>query len=1060
MENSNFKNEYDFGTNIVNELIRKGWVGYSQKECDDENTESFSKNNNILLHNCTEEDLKQNWRRIIFNNNKDKLNGVELSDNEFDQLLEIVNNIQNTAQANKLINSEQWEIVRDQNSKDTKNAGSPVYLSIFRRKDVKAGNSVYQIAREVNLSKNPSSNVDRRADLMLLINGLPVIYIELKNQNVNSGIDQIRNYTQQNRFEGLFKLLQLSVVMTPNDMVFQPTARDHNNVIRSLFSNWHNVKNEKISNWLDVIRNFLQIPMAHRLISDFSVPDESDGSLKFLRSYQYHAVNEIEKRLKKENFFSKVSETSQKGGYIWHTTGSGKTLTSFKLCKLILDWNLADTVVFVVDRVELGSQSLTEFSNFKGDSISVKQASSTYDLIRMMKSNNVEKSIIISSIFKQARIDKDKDLDKINQKRTVFIFDEAHRSTFGDMHADIIKNFKNAVIFGFTGTPITPTNKKNDLTTSDLFGPELHAYTIKNAIEDGKVLRFHTEFVLFETLFRDAMGKMIANGHPKAYVENNLAHDWTDIAKKFVSENNQYEDINIEIEHKLDEYGYFDNINFKKEVVKSILRDNKTNATDSNFKFSSILATNSISDAITYFELFEEEIKQRNLQDTFKFSALFDSSLDRETNDEDQLERKDQAIGKILNQYNADFDVKFDYSRFDDFRTDLSYRLAHKKTHVNVEKHKQLDLLIVVNQMLTGFDSKYINTVYFDKDNKMQYENLIQAMSRTNRVLNEQKPFGKVFFFRKPHIMKRNLENALKIYVRANTATVGVGKANDFVETINKNKKILNDIFENRWGIKDFSSIKTIEPGMGNAKMIEEEYRSVRSAFNALYRAQIAVKLLGGSLDNNPEAEYVHDPVDLSDSELQALKARFIDIQNYFSSKPTIEHSENWKLDLEEGDGFFFSFNFEINNNYLNELITTGEYERAFEYINTFPEKTQKRLNEILFDIMHKKIEFTENDDILVILQHNINFETKARIEEFATNYNLDSNLLRNVVYSSDDINKNNQLDNIYLNNNWLIAREYIAKSENRNIYKINKLEVKSKIMDFINKEREAQKNI
>lgn len=475
-----FNDELKFEAAVVSLLQKKGWTE--------------------VLKNKTEKELLDNWANILFNNNKeiDRLNGQPLTDGEKAQLMEKIKKGRTPFALNKLINGKTIYIKRD-NPNDPLHLGKEVPLRIYDRDQIAGGKSCYQIVEQPRFSaKSPLLN-NRRGDLMLLINGMPVIHIELKKStiSVTQAVEQIKKYSYEGVFTGLFSLVQVFVAMTPEETLYFANPGDAAKFNDKFYFHWADFNNERYDSdktkesWDKIIESLLSIPMAHKLIGFYTVPDDGDGVLKVLRSYQYYAVEAINNRVGKAQWTSK----DKLGGYVCHTTGSGKTLTSFKAAQLLSSSGKADKVVFLVDRIELGNQSAIEYRNFKADNEEVQTTETTDVLIGKLKSISVNDKLIVTSIQKMSNIKYDAginkfDIEKIAKKKIVFIIDECHRSTFGEMLADIKNTFPTALYFGFTGTPIYEKNQKHMNTTNTVFGSELHRYSIADGIRDNNVLGF------------------------------------------------------------------------------------------------------------------------------------------------------------------------------------------------------------------------------------------------------------------------------------------------------------------------------------------------------------------------------------------------------------------------------------------------------------------------------------------------------------------------------------------------------------------------------------------
>ena len=766
-----FDKEADFEEAVIKVLQECGW----EKE---------------VIKHPTEKDLIKNWADILFNNNRQstRLNDCPLTDSEMQQILDQITNLGTPLKLNGFINGKSVTIKRD-NEDDKLNFGHEVSLKIYDRQEIALGESRYQIAQQPHFNtKSPILN-NRRGDLMLLINGMPVIHIELKRSDVpvSEAYNQIEKYSHEGVFRGIFSLVQVFVAMEPKETVYFANPGEDGNFNKAFYFHWANFDNVQINDWDNVVAELLNIPMAHMLIGFYTIADTDEGILKVMRSYQYNAAIGIADRVTKKN--KNWDDGNQLGGHIWHTTGSGKTMTSFKSAQLIASSHDADKVVFLVDRKELGIQSLKEYRSFANDSESVQATENTDILISKLKDDDADNTLIVTSIQKLSNISeeaeglKEADLRKIQSKRMVIIIDECHRSTFGEMLTTIKNTFKRALIFGFTGTPIQDVNIKKDSTTATIFGSEIHRYTLANGIEDGNVLGFDPYKVNiyddYDLRHKIALAKAKADTEEEVMADpkkQKIFYKYMDSAQiKMYGERvgdkwvPGIEDFIPNEQYQTDKYC--------KELVADIKK--KWFVYSRGGKFHAIFATSSIPEAVAYYRLMKGELPN------LKITALFDPTIDNEGGG--SLEKED-GIVEILKDYKSMFGQEFTIPTYDKFRKDVSLRLAHKKPYERITKEEQIDILIVVNQMLTGFDSKWVNTLYLDK--VMEYENLIQAFSRTNRLFTmDEKPFGIIKYYRRPHTMEKNIEAAVKAY----SGDVPIGL---FVDKLPNNLRNMNSLFQ------------------------------------------------------------------------------------------------------------------------------------------------------------------------------------------------------------------------------------------------------------------------
>jgi len=799
-----FKSEAEFEAALVKRLKDFGWTGG-------------------VLHQPDEQDLLDNWAQILYQNNPgiDRLNGCPLTSGEMQQIIEQIAALRTPMKLNGFINGRTVSIKRD-NPDDAAHFGKEVSLYIYDRLDIAAGRSVYQIAEQPRFKAASARLNDRRGDVMLLINGMPLIHIELKRSGVpvSQACNQIQKYAHEGVFSGLFSLVQIFVAMEPAETVYFANPGPVGDF--SLFRfHWADFNNEPINDWNDVVRYLLSIPMAHQLIGFYSVADDKDATLKVMRSYQYYAASAISDRVRK----SRWDKASARGGYVWHTTGSGKTMTSFKSAQLIADSHDADKVVFLVDRIELGTQSLDEYRNFADDSMSVQATEDTDVLRAKLKSDDPSDTLIVTSIQKMSNIHEqdggltERDLERIRDKRMVFIVDECHRSTFGDMMQTIRRTFPTAMLFGFTGTPIQDENQKKQNTTTDVFGDELHRYSIADGIRDKNVLAFDPYMVCtykdrdvrcevaLEKARADSEGDALADPKKRKTYLRYMDPSQVPMAGHRTADGSWEKGI----EDYLPESQYRGTdgdgctggtpCDHFRMVFEDVM-DGWTTLSHGG-KFHAILATSSIPEAITYYRMFRDGAPQ------LKVTALFDPNIgnDNPDNPTGSLFKEDGLV-EILEGYSKLYPGK-DYTipTHAAFKRDVAARLAHKKPYVGIERHpeEQLDLLIVVNQMLTGFDSKWVNTLYLDK--VLEYEGLIQAFSRTNRVFpGNEKPFGVIRYYRRPHTMRQNVDDAVRLYSGDRPFSLFVDKLESNLEHINMCFDDIKSVFEG-YGVQNFERL-------------------------------------------------------------------------------------------------------------------------------------------------------------------------------------------------------------------------------------------------------------
>lgn len=834
-----FNNERSFQDTIINLLVHeRGWSGG-------------------VLEYPTEEQLIDNWADILFkmNNEVDRLNGVPLNQGEKNQLLSKINTLPTPNKRNGFINDKTLIITRE-NEEDKLHYGKEVSLKIFDRNEIAAGSSIYQIAKEPRFRKNDPVERDRRGDFMLLINGLPVIHVELKKSGVpiSKAIYQVKQYLHENKFSGIFSLIQIFVAMNPNEMRYFANPGTADKLNDDYLFYWADFNNEITGDWKTVSSEFLSIPMAHQLIGYYTIADTKDDVLKVMRSYQIYATREIVDRVReKQNNSWNIKD--QLGGYIWHTTGSGKTMTSFKSAELIAQLKYCDKVVFLVDRITLANQTVSEFEGFSNYE-EIHATEDTDALMRILADDKVG-SLIVTSIQKMANlIDGEADarkLEQIKKNRIVFIVDEAHRSTFGTMMSDIKNTYKDAMFFGFTGTPIqtkTDNTESTEITTADIFGNELHHYTLADGIRDHNVLGF--DITKVETIPARELRKKYALYQAHGNSVEELSDEAYEIYQEYMDEKLHSD---LEIDNKL-KNGPYETEEHREKVVENILESwvelNRKN------ELSAIFATSSIKEAIIYWRMLKDN--PRNL----KVTCVFDASDDF---GEFSIEKND-GLKDIITHYNEMYGKSYSISNHGAFKSDIASRLAQKGNYRNIDKDEKLDIVIVVHQLLTGYDSKWVSILFLDK--VMEMHNLIQAFSRTNRLNGQIKPHGTIKYYRKTSTMEYNINEAVKEYSGNQPYMM-------FVDKLPQNIKNMNRLFDE---IKDIFRINKIE----NFQTIPKEESSQKkfvACFNELYTCLNAAITQGFTWDKKTyydKEQGTYIDVDITEEEFKILLLRYNEI--------------------------------------------------------------------------------------------------------------------------------------------------------------------------------------
>lgn len=751
----------------------------------------------------TVQTLIDNWRNELNRINADQLEGVALTDSEFNQVMSKVNQISNSYEAAKLLAMEEGKgkidgIYRENLPGVTR---KQITLTIFKKAAVSGGDSSYQVAREIVA---PSGN---RFDIVLLINGLPLINIEQKrtDKTIAEAFGQLNRYYRDGEYSNNFMAFsQMMIITTEIETCYFATPKSVNDFNPSFMFHWSDKNNHLINDWKRVISHFLRIPMAHQMVGDYLVIDEAKDKENrrhmLMRPYQIYALQAIESAA----FGADNEDKIPHGGFVWHTTGSGKTITSFKTALFLSTRAGFDKVIFLVDRRELDSRTGENFKAYAAyETVDVDDTSSTYQLKKKLKM--VKNGIIVTTTFKLNNLIEELKRNQdysLSEKKFVFIIDEAHRTTMGQMMGTIKDYFKkNGLFFGFTGTPLFDENKvkgkineKSELinTTEKLFGPELHKYTIDQAISDRNVLGFHIDYINtgeFKS-YEDLKEKLL---------EKILNEDPSVDKKKLERQIAALSDLEVEKEAVKNDLLIYQDETHIPRVVKEIL-DN-WDAQSQNKEFNAILTVAYKKRVIDYYKEFKKQLAERgeilNIAMTFSFGN---------ENDPENIAVKEAAM--MFKDYSEFTGIEFiagdkkhgEQAYFED--------VVERATRGGSGRNpKNIDLVIVADQLLTGYDSKRLNTLYVDR--KLELQSLIQAYSRTNRVFGTSKEFGTIINFQYPKITEESVNEALKLYGSGGKSSKVIVDQYDIA--VSKLKKSLNDMVLTLPEPSEWASIKNLE---------------------------------------------------------------------------------------------------------------------------------------------------------------------------------------------------------------------------------------------------------
>lgn len=792
-----------------------------------------------------EDNLQANFKQQLEIHNRKRLaehGRTEFTDEEFEKILIYLEGGARFEKAKKL---------RDLYPLDTAD-GKRIWVEFLNRQQW--CQNEFQVSNQITVEGRKKC----RYDVTILINGLPLVQIELKRRGVElkQAYNQIQRY-HKTSFHGLFDYIQLFVIS--NGVNTRYFANNPNSGYKFTF-NWTDAANVPFNELDKFAVFFFEKCTLGKIIGKYIVLHEGDKCLMVLRPYQFYAVEKI---------LDKVTNSND-NGYIWHTTGAGKTLTSFKAAQLVSELDDVDKVMFVVDRHDLDTQTQSEYEAFEPGA--VDGTDNTDELVKRLHSNS---KIIITTIQKlNAAVSKtwySNKIEAIRHSRIVMIFDECHRSHFGESHKRIMKFFDNAQVFGFTGTPIFTENAVDGHTTKEIFGNCLHQYLIKDAIADENVLGFLVEYY-----------------HGSEEVEKGNANRMEEIAKFILN-------------------------NFNKSTFDG--------------EFDALFAVQSVPMLISYYKIFKSLKPDIRIGAVFTYAA--NSSQDDEQTGMNTGQFANQSTGEadelqaIMNDYNEMFGTAFTTENFRAYYDDINLRMKKKRSDM-----KPLDLCLVVGMFLTGFDSKKLNTLYVDKN--LEYHGLLQAFSRTNRVLNEKKRFGKIICFRD---LKNNVDAAIKLFSNSDNPEDIVRPP--FEEVKRQYRQLATDFLQ-----------KYPEPGSIDLLQSEKDKKDFVLAFREIIRKHAEIQIYE---DYSDEA----DDLGMTEQQFNDYKSKYLDITVGFIEPPVtpsvvaedpVPYGNNQGLD--DIDFCLELLHSDIINvAYILELIANLD-----PYSNDYPERRKNIIDTMIKD--------------------------------------------------------------------------------------------------------------
>ncbi|WP_087974851.1 type I restriction endonuclease subunit R [Oceanobacillus rekensis] len=954
----------------------------------------------------SEADLWNNLRQIITQNNLSEIGEHPITDKEFDTIkTELLLRTKTPFEAAKWLKGENG-IARITIERENVELG-PMSVVLYSNHDIGGGISRYEVVHQIAKQKASVEDRNRRFDVTLLINGLPIVQIELKQASAKDGVfqafNQIKKYAEEGMFRGnIFSTLQLFVVSNEQTTRYFANAMPKDMHKKFLFS-WRTTDNQKIENLYEFVKQALNIPDAHRLVADYTIvsEDQDNKVLMVLKPYQIHAIQALYR-----------SASKHESGYIWHATGSGKTLTSFVSTKLLAKKPGVDRTIMLIDRKDLDSQTTSEFTKFASEyntGISTGNArsnslivgtGSAKELSDTLLSDANTNTVIIttrqkleSAIRYAEKVEEKKGTQRFKKllgQHIVFIVDECHRALSAEGMEDMKEFFPNSTWFGFTGTPIFEVNKKQAKgnlarTTRDQYGDVLHTYTIKNALEDGAVLGFQVEH---------------ENTIEQTSVKNTI-FDQLRVLTKYADYTD--EEINRLIDQMdgIEQETYLDPAIYEKEehiqqVIRKIFRPNnaymKFNFENGRPQKSAILTTSSINMAKQYYHAIKEMTKDPEwLQNVFANQpirtgrTMEDPDFPRiaityslQENDEKAAANQDE-MKEIIKEYNDYYDTAWSLESIDRYNGDINNRLARKRAEFK-EFGKQVDLVIVVERLLTGFDAPTVQTLFVDRN--LEYANLIQAFSRTNRTY-PGKEKGLIVTFRKPHTMEYNVQEATKVYSNEDEASTLI------YPTYEESKKRFK---------KAHKKLKSVSPNIGEIDehtAIETRVEFVKAfqEFNNAYEALVTYNEYNDDVESSKALQGQVKIIEESVGVYNTVKGSLIEVDDGGGGE-----------EVDFSDIEFYGENavkiYDVDSSYIDKLLETysANNKNIRDDIENALQKLEKK--EIVKEVYRAILnaiddeEVAADEDIFIVKRAYFTDAQNKAIVDFANTWFVDKEAL------------------------------------------------------------------
>lgn len=871
-----------------------------------------------------------------------------------------------------------------------------VELKVVSSREIAGGDSSYEIINQFEAKKTNIKDQDARFDVTLLINGLPMIHIELKNkrESLKDAFRQIKRYITNGKFQGIYSTVQMFVVSNGVDTKYIAAAEE-DQLNPTFLTGWVDKKNRPVRNYLDFAEEVLTIPAAHNMVAHYSVLDHEKKSIILLRPYQIHAIEAV-----------RDANKNYESGYVWHTTGSGKTLTSYKVAHNLLNNKKIEKTIFIVDRRDLDQQTTSSFLSYsENDSVQIDETDNVNELINKLASK--DKAVIVTTIQKlnhvmkrHERYPENKRINQAKQANIGFVVDEAHRAVTPWKQQELNQFFGNSQWYGFTGTPLFSENARDEFgdlarTTKEQYGDSLHEYTVKEAIHDKAVLGFQIEYK--KTFSEFQLDEYLLNKDPSLEL-NQLTIE--------------------EKESKLDP-SIFETREHMEQVVDSIINKSQNKLGFHNGvgkTYGAMLTTSSIDKAIKYYELIKEVIEGNNsnveiskstkskLNDFPKIAISYSIS----DNEEHSL-RHQEAMKVALDDYNGLFDTNYTLETINSYNRDLNDRLARKKEKFKY-RDEQIDLVIVVDRLLTGFDAPSLSTLFMDRP-PMKPHHLIQAFSRTNRIYDDSKKFGQIVTFQTPHLFEKAVDEALYLYSNGGEEVV---QAPTWEESMVEFEEALSE----------FRSVTPTLESMMELTELEEMKKAAR-AFQRFDKAYSTVQIYTNYMEDYVDGEF-EDTYNITQNELEDFNGAYEnlieDIRNNladdedelefsdFDIEYEIESVKTEQIDYE----YILALMDSLNQTRIEEPEKdyTEKEREISQFIIEFSRENPER-SKLLFEFMKKSAEHPEqfkNVKAANWISDKVNEKQHAKLNEFASTYHVDKPALEFYAANYDPEKEDKQI--------------------------------------------------